>query len=390
MADEESRTPLWREEREQGRFEFGMATAPLGDPDEFEVTFLGLAQIRGMGDAGLRAIVRYSPSLADVWGSAASGLGSVLAAAHIPRAVQLADQVASSRDAVMRAGFAERKRLSSLGVQLIPHWSNVYPAAFREIDSPPAWIFAQGGLTALAMPNLAAVVGTRQATAEGRRRTRWAVEQLARFGCGIVSGLAEGIDAAAHEFALDLGAPCVAVLGTGVLVAFPAATSHLRRRIVEQGGVLISEFLPQDSYSAARFVQRNRLQAALARVVIPVEGALKGGTSHTVRFARRYGRHLIALRRGNSPDPEINDLLRELGATTIDIEAPQSAEMLRLAVGADRNFETQMKPGWQFQSVMPEITRIVREYGITAEDVDAFRKRLLEIARESERSSGNS
>jgi predicted Rossmann fold nucleotide-binding protein DprA/Smf involved in DNA uptake len=192
------------------------------------------------------------------------------------------------------------------------------------------------------------------------------------------------------ETALDLGAPCVAVLGTGVLVAFPASTSHLRRRIVEQDGVLISEFLPQDSYSAARFVQRNRLQAALARVVVAVEGAIKGGTSHTVRFAHRYGRHLIALQRGNSPDPEINALLRDLGATMIDIESLQSVEALRAAVGVDRNLETLMKPGWQFQSLMPEINRIVHEYGATTEDVDAFLKRLLEIAKESERSSRNS
>lgn len=367
-----------------------MTPAPLADPDEFEVTFLGLAQMRGMGDAGLRAIVRYSPSLVDVWSGTPNGLRPVLAAAHIPRASQLAAQVVGSRDAVMRAGVAERERLRSLGVQLIPNWSDAYPDAFRHIDSPPVWIFAQGNIAALEMPNLAAVVGTRKASVEGRRRTKWVVEQLARLGCGIVSGLAEGIDAAAHETALDFGAPCVAVLGTGVLVAFPASTSHLRRRIVEQGGVLISEFLPQDSYSAARFVQRNRLQAALARAVVPVEGAIRGGTSHTVRFAQRYGRHLIALRRGNSPDPEINDLLRDLGATMIDIESPQSAEALRTAVGVDRNLETLMKPGWQFQSLMPEISRIVHEYRVTAEDVDAFLKRLLEIAKESERSSSNS
>jgi DNA protecting protein DprA len=382
--------PPWREHREQGRFEFGVPNASLPDPDEFEVTFLGLAQMRGMGDAGLRAMVRYSPTLLDVWTTSPNALRSVLAAARIPRANQLAEQVAHGRDELIRAGISERERMNRLGVQLIPNWSADYPAAFREIDSPPAWIFAQGNLGALTLPNLAAVVGTRQATEEGRRRTKWAVEQLARFGFGIVSGLAEGIDAAAHEFALDLGAPCVAVLGTGVLVAFPAATSHLRRRIVEQGGVLISEFLPQDSYSAGRFVQRNRLQAALASVVIPVEGAVKGGTSHTVRFAKRYGRRLVALGRGTGPDPEINELLRELQATMIDIEAPDSAETLRLAVGADRNSETQMPAGWQFQSVMPEIHRIAREYGVTVEDVNAFLNQLLEIARENGRSSRNS
>lgn len=116
-----------------------------------------------------------------------------------------------------------------------------------------------------------AVVGTRNPSALGIQYARKITALLAKNGFSTVSGVAEGIDAAVHRTALDFRAPCVAVLGTGISIVFPRTTADLRQRVVESVGALVTEYLPYESYQKARFVQRNRIQAALSHAVIPVE-----------------------------------------------------------------------------------------------------------------------
>ena len=115
-----------------------------------------------------------------------------------------------------------------------------------------------------------------------------------------------------------------------VSIEFPATTIPLRRAIVEQGGAIISEYLPDDSYNRSQFVERNRLQAALAHAVCPVEGRLKSGTAHTIQFALRYNRIVFGVRYwGQSDTNEIPDYLQAQGKKVIALDTDEGVEQLK-------------------------------------------------------------
>lgn len=141
-----------------------------------------------------------------------------------------------------------------------------------------------------------AVVGTREPSPRGIKATETVVRTMAPYPVVLVSGLANGIDAAAHATALRDGVPNLAFLGHGVRVVFPAETAQLRRRIVETAGAVASEYLPTEHYRKQYFVQRDRLQAGIAELVVAIEGTAAGGTAHTVRFANAYHTRLVGLR----------------------------------------------------------------------------------------------
>jgi DNA processing protein len=191
-----------------------------------------------------------------------------------------------------------------------------YPAALLELRHPPAILYAIGEREMLARP-LVAIVGTRSATAYGERVARELASTLARAGAGIVSGMARGIDAKAHEAALDVGGRTIAVLGTGVDVAYPKAHRALHARIARTG-LLLSELLPGDPAGPGSFPRRNRLIAALADVTIIVEAGVKSGALYTAQHALELSRTVAAVP-GPIDVPQSagsNELLRD-GAVVI-------------------------------------------------------------------------
>jgi predicted Rossmann fold nucleotide-binding protein DprA/Smf involved in DNA uptake len=144
------------------------------------------------------------------------------------------------------------------------------------------------------------------------------VSSLQELGLTVVSGLAKGVDEIAHDWALASGLPNISVLGTGLLKAYPAKNAELAGRIVDAGGLLISEYMPDAQPSAENFVWRNRLQAALAKCVVAPEWKRASGTAHTIRFARRFGRPTINLA-VNGAEPA-----REHGEADQTFEVPRS------------------------------------------------------------------
>jgi DNA processing protein len=191
-----------------------------------------------------------------------------------------------------------------------------YPEALHDLPDPPPVLFASGALTTLDAP-VVAIVGTRQATAYGERVTREIAGALARAGACVVSGMARGIDAAAHRAALDAGGRTAAVLGTGVDIAYPVAHRALHARIAREG-LLLSEELPGDRATAGSFPRRNRIIAALARVIIVVEAGTRSGALITATHALELGRTVAAVP-GPIDAPQsagTNELLRD-GATVI-------------------------------------------------------------------------
>jgi DNA processing protein len=171
-----------------------------------------------------------------------------------------------------------------------------YPPLLLAADDPPLMLYAVGesdGLAALQREALA-IVGSRQATVQGRTDARAFARHLAQAGWVIVSGLAAGIDAAAHEGALEGGGWTVAVMGTGPDGVYPARHRALAERIAARG-LLLSEWPPGTPPRAEHFPQRNRIIAALTRGTLVVEAALQSGSLITARLALESGREVFAI-----------------------------------------------------------------------------------------------
>jgi DNA processing protein len=207
-----------------------------------------------------------------------------------------------------------------MSVATIPSHSPEYPAQLHDLASPPRTLWAIGELATLRDP-IVAIVGTRRATSYGLRITQAIAGALARAGACNVSGMALGIDGAAHRGALDAGGRTVAVLGTGVDVPYPRAHVGLYGEIAEKG-LLLSEMPPGFRSHKYAFPTRNRIIAALARLVIIVEAPHTSGALHTVKYALEANRE-IAIVPGpiDSPQSAGSNLLMRDGAhpiTSID------------------------------------------------------------------------
>lgn len=169
-----------------------------------------------------------------------------------------------------------------------------YPALLREIPDPPPLLFWRGNPALLDLPQLA-VVGSRQPSLAGKTDAATLAQELAAAGLVITSGLARGIDAAAHEGALAAGGRTVAVLGTGVDQVYPRGNRQLFERIVAEDGLLLSEYQPGTLPLAPHFPRRNRLISGLCLGVLVVEAAPESGSLITARLAAEQGRLVWAL-----------------------------------------------------------------------------------------------
>ncbi len=168
-----------------------------------------------------------------------------------------------------------------------------YPPLLRRIASPPAMLFVAGDADLLWRPTVA-IVGSRTATAGGRVNAGQFAAALARAGLCIGSGLAAGIDAAAHQATLDAGGMTVAVLGTGPDIAYPARHRALMARIAEAGAV-VSEHPPGTQPLRTHFPSRNRILVGLSLGIVVVEAAIRSGALITARLAGDAGREVFAL-----------------------------------------------------------------------------------------------
>lgn len=184
-----------------------------------------------------------------------------------------------------------------------------YPSALLDLERPPHPLWVRGSLAILQQPCVA-IVGTRRATAYGERVARDLSGALARAGACVISGLARGIDAAAHRGALDTHGSTGAVLGTGLDVVFPRGHAALQQEVATHG-VLVSELNPRDTGHRGSFPNRNRIIAALAKVTIIVEAGVGSGALLTAREADTLGR-TVAVVPGPIDVPQAkgsNDLL---------------------------------------------------------------------------------
>jgi DNA processing protein len=179
------------------------------------------------------------------------------------------------------------------GNDIVTLADNAYPKLLLEISDPPAVLYCRGRTDLLNQPALA-VVGSRNATAQGNSNAEQFSRSFSNAGLTIVSGLAQGIDAAAHRGGLSGAGSTIAVLGTGVDVIYPQANATLGAEIAA-GGLLLSEFALGTKALAHNFPRRNRLISGLAQGCLVVEAAIASGSLITARAAAEQGREIFAI-----------------------------------------------------------------------------------------------
>lgn len=199
------------------------------------------------------------------------------------------------RKTIWRQGAALYHELLSQNIKIIFDYDDEFPNSLLTVNDPPKWLFVQGNADILKSKSIA-IVGTRNPSEDGLFITKYICLLIQKFGAVTVSGLATGIDQAVHNHSIQLNIPTIAVLGTGILSNYPAGSDVLRNKILNGGGTIITEYLPNEKYSAKNFVNRNRLQAGLANIVMPVEWKVKSGTAHTFNYAIKFNKHLICFR----------------------------------------------------------------------------------------------
>lgn len=236
------------------------------------------------------------------------GVRRLLAAFGSPRGVLQAEAEALAAATGGRAPTALRQEPPDLGRALdaVHTWlaggaprqvlaldDAAYPRALLESPDPPLLLYVQGDPAWLSAPSVA-IVGSRRPTAQGRDHAHGFARQLAAAGQVVVSGLALGIDGAAHEGALAAGGATVAVVGTGLDRVYPTRHHDLAHRITARGA-LVSEYLPGTPPLPENFPQRNRIIAGLSQGTLVVEAALQSGSLITARLANEAGREVFAI-----------------------------------------------------------------------------------------------
>ena len=225
---------------------------------------------------------------------------------------------------------AEMRAVEKLGARYLFVGEGLYPALLANLDTAPPALIVRGRLDLLERPTIA-IVGARNASAAACRFARGLAHDLVGEGCLIVSGLARGIDTAAHQGSVDVAT--VGVIASGIDIAFPPENAELQDRVARDG-VLIAEQPPGREPLARHFPSRNRIIAGMALGTVVIEAAPKSGSLITARLANEAGREVMAVP-GSPLDPRAqgcNALIRE-GATLVQNSADVLEAIRPMATG---------------------------------------------------------
>lgn len=247
--------------------------------------WVGFSLVPGVGPARITLLLQRFGSLARAWEASAVDLRD---AGLDARTIASVDRRRTSLDL-----DAELGRLAAQGVRALSWEDPEYPQLLREIDDPPPVLYVRGELVGDDRTAVA-VVGTRRASVYGREATTRLVGDLARHKVTIVSGLARGIDTAAHRAALEAGGRTIAVLACGLDLVYPAENAGLAREIARHGA-LVSEHPLGVRPESSHFPRRNRIMSGLSLGVLVVEASLDSGSHITVRCAVDQNREVFAV-----------------------------------------------------------------------------------------------
>jgi DNA processing protein len=271
---------------------------------------LALALTRGLGPVTVKNLIAFCGSAGAVWHSRPQKL--LRAPGVGPKAVSLLKQSRNLDRARQELAFAQRQ-----GVKVMSYLDEDYPHALKYIHNAPLFLFQKGGVDLNAQPNVA-IVGTRRATAYGREMAARFAAVFAEKGLNVVSGLAYGIDIAAHKAVLLKEGITTAVLAHGLDMVYPPNHRAKAEEMTCKGG-LLTEYLTGSEPDAMHFPARNRIIAGICQAVVVIEAGRTGGALITAKFAQEQNREVYALP-GRLKDPcsqGCNQLIRDHGAKLV-------------------------------------------------------------------------
>ncbi len=254
--------------------------------EEERLYLIGLNMIPEITPRRMGILLARFPTPQAIWEASASELAAV------PGFSEVANGIAAKRDT--SAIDQELKLASNLGARIVTILDPDYPSVLREIDNPPVVLYMKGDGEIDPCRSIA-IVGTRRASGYGKTVARSIASKLVALGIAVVSGLALGIDTAAHRGALDGNGSTVAVLGSGLGSVYPAENQRLAEEIVDSGGIVLSEYPVRMSPTKWTFPQRNRIISGISRGVVVVEAPEKSGALITARLAVEQGREVFAV-----------------------------------------------------------------------------------------------
>ena len=285
--------------------------------------WVGFNLIKGIGAVRMQGLVAYFGDLESAWRAgpvdlAGAGLG-----------LKLIERVVQARDSVDLDKVWER--IEKQGIKILTWQDETYPQRLKEIDQPPPVLYIRGDY----LPDdlfAVSIVGTRRVTPYGRQITEELASFLAAHGITVISGLARGVDAIAHQATLKAGGRTIGVLGSGVDKIYPPEHRQLAEQMMERGAV-ISDYAPGTPPEASNFPPRNRIISALSLAVVVVEAGETSGALITAEFAAEQGREVFAvpgsilalqskgtnklIQQGALPLLSVNDLMQALDITRV-------------------------------------------------------------------------
>ncbi len=223
------------------------------------------------------------------------------------------ESLIDTRDKKYMRALANFEKALDKGYHIVTYIDDIYPQAFRDISMPPPVLYVRGNVHALSHGVYAGMVGCRKCDDYGLRMAMQIAREIGQTGAGIVSGGAEGADAASHRGAIMAGVPTIAVLGNGVDVDYPPVNKELFERIEKSGGALISEHPVGAPPAGTNFPHRNRLIAALSTAVVVVRAGKRSGSLITANQAINMNKTVFAVP-GNIDDGlsiGVNELIRD-------------------------------------------------------------------------------
>jgi DNA processing protein len=285
--------------------------------------WVGFNLIKGIGAVRMQGLVAHFGDLQSAWTAAPAEL------ARAGLGLKVIERVVRARENVDLDQVWEK--IQKQGIQILTWQDETYPQRLKEIDQPPPVLYIRGEY----LPDdlfAVAIVGTRRVTAYGRQITEQLASFLAANGMTVISGLARGVDAIAHQAALKAGGRTIAVLGSGVDKIYPPEHRALAEQMMERGAIL-SDYAPGTQPEASNFPPRNRIISGLSLAVVVVEAGETSGALITAEFAAEQGREVFAvpgsilapqskgtnklIQNGALPLLSVNDLMQALDITRV-------------------------------------------------------------------------
>jgi DNA processing protein len=351
--------------------------------DDFELGWL--LAVAGAAVWAPRPIAAWIAAL----GSPCAIIAHVKSGEPAPDGVEPLPREATSRLAALddEAAQSALEAARAIGAQILTRDDAAYPSRLREMCDAPLVLYCLGDPKA-AEGRAIAIVGSRAATQYGRSVAAQFAREGVGYGATIISGLARGVDAAAHTSAVECGGKTIAVIGSGISALYPEYHSLLADDIVAAGGAVFSEFPPKMKARAFHFPMRNRIVAALADATIVTEAASRSGALITARLADEFGRRVFAVP-GDIDRPTsagTNALIKD------GVMAATSMADVAEALGWSRQTQADAAPTDALVAIMQtrpfDVDELAEVTGLHVAEL-AARLTLLELRGDIERRSGS-